>query len=198
MEASPLTRSSQGLAHLTDFLSARPHGKVLDLGGVSQQNVEFIGELGHRLYSTDFLEPLDTLFGAEPAEDRQTDARRLERFLSEVFDFAGRNLDAVLMWNAIEHFSPSLWEAVAGRLLGAMKPDGILLAMFHMIERPQPVPLYGYRIVDEHTLALTVRSTRRPAQIFNTRAVERIFHDFRSVKFFLTRQGGMREVIVNR
>jgi hypothetical protein len=41
------------------------------------------------------------------------------------------------------------------------------------------------------------RSQRRPAQIFNNRSLEKLFQDFQSVKFFLTRDR-LREVIVKR
>jgi hypothetical protein len=36
---------------------------------------------------------------------------------------------------------------------------------------------------------------RRPAQLFNNRSLEKLFHRFESVKFFLTREQ-LREVIV--
>jgi hypothetical protein len=35
---------------------------------------------------------------------------------------------------------------------------------------------------------------RRPARLFNNRGLEKLFHRFDSVKFFLTREG-LREVI---
>jgi hypothetical protein len=41
------------------------------------------------------------------------------------------------------------------------------------------------------------RSRRKPAQIFNNRNLEKLFQEFSSVKFFLTRDH-LREVIVKR
>jgi hypothetical protein len=41
------------------------------------------------------------------------------------------------------------------------------------------------------------RAQRRPAQVFNNRSLEKLFQDFQSVKFFLTRDR-LREVIVRR
>jgi hypothetical protein len=38
---------------------------------------------------------------------------------------------------------------------------------------------------------------RKPSQPFNNRAIEKLFHEFGSVKFFLTRDH-LREVIVRR
>jgi hypothetical protein len=44
---------------------------------------------------------------------------------------------------------------------------------------------------------MAARGQRKPAQIFNNRSLERLFQDFQSVKFFLTRDH-LREVIVRR
>ena len=41
------------------------------------------------------------------------------------------------------------------------------------------------------------RGQRKPAQYFNNRDLERLFQEFASVKFFLTRDS-LREVIVRR
>jgi hypothetical protein len=46
-------------------------------------------------------------------------------------------------------------------------------------------------------LNLVPRGTRKRAQIFNNRALERLFGNFANVKFFLTRDN-LREVIVRR
>ena len=52
-------------------------------------------------------------------------------------------------------------------------------------------------IVDNKTLQLTERGIRPAGQVFNNRNLERLFGDFDSVKFFLTRES-LREVIVRR
>ena len=50
---------------------------------------------------------------------------------------------------------------------------------------------------DRKTITLAPRGRRRPAQFFNNRSLEKLFQDFESVKFFLTRDH-LREVIVRR
>ena len=44
---------------------------------------------------------------------------------------------------------------------------------------------------------MSPREERRPVQYFNNRHLEKIFQEFASVKFFLTRDN-LREVIVKR
>jgi len=72
-----------------------------------------------------------------------------------------------------------------------------MLALFHSEERAETIPTYSYRISDRKTITLAPRGHRRPAQYFNNRSLEKLFHDFESVKFFLTRDH-LREVIVRR
>jgi hypothetical protein len=72
-----------------------------------------------------------------------------------------------------------------------------LLAFFHAEEKAELLPSYSYRIVDSKTISLAMRGERKPAQFFNNRSLEKLFHEFQSVKFFLTRDH-LREVIVRR
>ncbi|MFY9728327.1 MAG: hypothetical protein WAJ87_22720, partial [Bryobacteraceae bacterium] len=57
------TRRSRALEEF--FLDIRGQSglTILDLGGASQENVNFITSLGHRLYSEDFLQILYDTFG---------------------------------------------------------------------------------------------------------------------------------------
>jgi len=78
-----------------------------------------------------------------------------------------------------------------------VKPHAYLLAVFHGDERAERVPSYYYRISDGRTLLLAPRGLRIPAQLFNNRAIEKLFQGFETVKFFLTRDH-LREVVVKR
>ena len=78
-----------------------------------------------------------------------------------------------------------------------LRPGSDLLAVFHAEERAETIPTYSYRIQDRRTSDAGFASQRRPAQFFNNRSLEKLFQDFESVKFFLTRDH-LREVIVRR
>jgi hypothetical protein len=69
--------------------------------------------------------------------------------------------------------------------------------MFHAEERVEAIPTFAYRIQDHKTIQMGARGRRKPAQIFNNRGLEKLFQDYSSVKFFLTRDH-LREVIVKR
>ena len=103
-----------------------------------------------------------------------------------------RQLDRVLQFVA----SPLL-QTVVAKLHKMLRPGANLLALFHTDERIENIPTYAYRIQDHRTIQMISRSQRKPAQVFNNRNLEKLFQDFQSVKFFLTRDR-LREVIVRR
>src|SRR5215467_2570195 len=78
------TRQSRGLeeffAHIRDLSGLT----ILDLGGGSQKNISFITELGHRLYSEDFLAILRETFAEE---SEQSNPGRIEYFLQQTLDY---------------------------------------------------------------------------------------------------------------
>ena len=88
-------------------------------------------------------------------------------------------------------------ETVVRRLHHMLRPGAYMLALFHSEERAETIATYSYRISDRKTITLGPRGRRRPAQYFNNRSLEKLFQEFESVKFFLTRDH-LREVIVRR
>lgn len=191
---SASTRASRGLEEF--FASIRDlYGlNILDLGGATQQNVSFITNLGHRLYSEDFLRMLGETFGLDDAGS-QSNPGQIEFFLRQTLDYPEAHFDGVLIWDTLEYLSPALLAAVVTRLRKIVRPKSHMLAFFHTDDRLQTVPIYTFRINDVKTLEVRQQGSRRPAQLFNNRGLEKLFGDFESVKFFLTRER-LREIIV--
>jgi hypothetical protein len=190
------TRTSPGLDQFCATLSDRPGMAILDLAGANQSTVSYITGLGHRLYSDDFLMQLDHCFGRGDFYENQNDAEAVEKFLAAV-DFPLEIFDGALVWDSLEYLAPALLATVVQRLRARLRPDASLLAVFHADERAESVASYSYRVFDHRTIQMAPRGRRRPAQIFNNRSLEKLFQDFQSVKFFLTRDH-LREVIVRR
>jgi hypothetical protein len=191
------TRHSNGLEQFFSYIQGERGLTLLDLSGASQSNVGFITGLGHRLYSEDLLETLDEVFGDGDFFANQCAPERIERFLKQSLNLPEEQCDGALIWDVLEYLAPPLLKATVDRLSRVVKPRSYLLAIFHGDDRTELVPSYSYRIADAHSLALSLRRMRPPAQLFNNRAVERLFEGFEAVKFFLTRDH-LREVIVKR
>jgi hypothetical protein len=186
-------RPSRGLEEFFSYIRGQSGLKILDLGGVSQQNVTVITNLGHRLYSEDFLRLLADTFGSDDTAD-QSNPGQIDYFLRQALDYGEDQIDGVLVWDVLEYLGPTLLTAVVDRLHAIVRPKSYLLSFFHSDDKLDMVPRYTFRIQDLTQLQVTQQGARRPAQLFNNRGLEKLFGKFDSVKFFLTRDR-LREVI---
>jgi hypothetical protein len=191
----PSTRQSRGLEQF--FFSIRDviGLSVLDCAGANQDNIDFLIDLGHKVYTQDLVRSIDEAFGVDLTE--QANASRIDYFLRQNFDYPSNTFDGVLMWDSLQFMSPALLNATVERLYDVMRPNAYLLAFFTAEERAPAVPSYSFRIADNKTIVVSDRGTRPAGQIFNNRNLERLFGKFESVKFFLTREN-LREIIVRR
>ena len=193
----PQTRPSNGLAEFFSSLQDRSGLSVLDFGGASQENISFITMMGHRLSSEDFVRSVEMTFGTENTLERQSDPRLLDDFVRENLEFPPDHFDGALLWDGLQLLSPHLLQLTVDRLHDTMRPDSCMLAFLYSDDRAKQVPMYHYRIADHSRLNLMPRGFRPAHQFFNNRTIEKLFHKFKSVKFFLARDG-LREIIVRR
>jgi hypothetical protein len=171
---------------------------ILDLASASQATIGFITDYGHRLYSDDFIHQLDECFGRQgDFFENQANPLLTSRFLDMALDFDDATFDGALVWDSLQFLASPLLQTVVGRVHKILRPGACLLAMFHAEQRVEEMQTFSYRIQDHHTVLLSARAKRRPAQVFSNRSLEKLFQDFASVKFFLTRDH-LREVIVKR
>jgi SAM-dependent methyltransferase len=199
-----LTRQSNALLEFCSFLEERPGLAVLDFAPANQATVSFVTNYGHKLYAEDFLDQLDQAFGPGVMEgvsansiENQSNPLLVSRFFASALNFTDESFDGALVWDSLEHLTPNLAQAAVDKIYRILRPGGYLLAMFHAEPISSSEPCYRYRIHESRNLQMTERPCRPLAQIFNNRHLERLFQDFESVKFFLTRDN-LREVIVRK
>jgi hypothetical protein len=191
----PQTRQSRGLEQFFFNIRDVVGLSVLDCAGANQDNIDFLINLGHKVYSQDLVRNLDESFGLDLAE--QTNPSRIDYFLRQNFEYPPETLDGVLLWDTLQFMSPALLNATVERLYDVMRPKAYLLAFFTATEKALEVPSHTFRIGDHKTIVITERGIRPAGQVFNNRNLEKLFGKFESVKFFLTREN-LREVIVRR
>lgn len=187
-------RSSRGLEEFFRYIRDTSGLTILDLGPATQANINFITNLGHRIYTADFLQILGDAFGVENTVD-QSNPGQIEYFLKQALDYPEGHFDGVLVWDTLEYLAPALLTAVIERLSAIVRPKSYMLAFFHSDDKQDAVPFYTFRIQGISTLQVAQQGRRRPAQLFNNRSLEKLFGKFESVKFFLTKER-LREVIV--
>jgi hypothetical protein len=191
----PFQRQSRGLEQFFFEIRDVVGLSILDLAGATQENINFLTSLGHKIYSQDIVRSLDEAFGRDPAQ--QTNPTLIQSFLHANLDYQADTFDGVLLWDSLQFMGPALLNATVERLSQVMRPKSYLLAFFTANEKVTEVMSYAFRIVDSKTILLSERGTRPSGQVFNNRNLEKLFGRFESVKFFLTRES-LREVIVRR
>jgi hypothetical protein len=184
-------RHSNGLDQFFSYIKGESGLSILDLADVNQANVSFITNLGHKIYSEDFLRGLRLAANGAGAQPR------VDAFLSQNLAHPEASFDGVLVWDALEYLSTPLLTATVDRLWRIVKPGSYLLAVFQAQEKAEAIPQYSFRIQDSKTLLVADRGPRQPEQVFNNRSLEKLFQNFESLKFFLARDK-LREVIVRR
>jgi len=191
------TRHSHGLEQFCSSLEERPGLSILDFAGASQQTISFLTNYGHRVYSDDFVHQLDQCFADGDFYQNQANPLMAGKFLEAALDFNEGIFDGALVWDSLQFLTPQLLQTVVHKLHRVLRSGACLLAFFHAEEKVDTIPTYSYRIHDPRTILLASRAKRKPAQFFNNRSLEKLFQDYASVKFFLTRDH-LREVIVRR
>jgi len=193
-QPSEMDRRSNGLRQFFENIPRDSRLRILDLGGACQANINYIALQGHRLYAEDLLLGLDRI---GPVQDPARRSGAAIRFIEENLNFASEQFDGILVWDSLEFLDDELLTASVSRLQTILKPGGTLLAFFHTQAKGETVCVYRYQIRDHQTLHLQPRFSRPLPRAFNNRNLERLFGNFRSVKFFLA-QDSLREVIVTR
>ena len=191
----PVVRQSRGLEQFFFEIRDVIGLSILDLAGAHQENINFLIDRGHKVYTHDLMRSLDEAFGKDPAE--QTNGNLIEYFLRQNFDYPADTFDGVLVWDLLQFMGPALLNATIEKLHELMRPKSYLLAFFTARERALEVPSHSFRIMDNRSLSVTERGMRPAGKVFNNRNIEKLFNRFGSVKFFLTRES-LREVIVRR
>jgi len=188
-------RNSNGLEQFFYSLQGRDNLSILDLSIANQDNVTFITNLGHRIYTEDVIDSIDEVFGAD--KEMQSNPVRIDMFLNQALNFPENHFDGALVWDVLQFLSPTAAQAAVDRLYHIMRPRSYLLCFFNANEKIDVVPTVNYRIRESKTLLLSSRASRQTNQFFNNRAIEKLFQRFESIKFFLTRDS-LREVIVKK
>ena len=138
---------------------------------------------------------MEETFGGVSEAD-QSNPHQIESFLNTHLDYRPDTFDGVLLWDTLQYLTPALLNAVLNRIHFFVRPKSYLLVYFNSEEHTKVSPLF-FPHPGQNTLQLVQRGTRQTAQSFNNRGLEKLFSDFASVKFFLTRES-LREVIVKR
>jgi hypothetical protein len=195
--APPQLRPSPALQQFVRSLDTTRDLRLLDLGGANAANIQFMTQLGTRLYSEDFFATLEDCFGDGDYYENQRDPARVDSFLIQTFSEQRGPFDGALVWDCLQFLRPSLLDKTIDHLHRILEPGAHLIAYFYADDRAHSIPQYQFKINDEQSIVLEQRGEMPPGQAFSNRNIERLFEDFAATKFFLSRDQ-IREVLVRR
>jgi hypothetical protein len=192
--SAPLLRRSNGLREFWAGIEPISRGGILDLGSASQSNLSFITSRGYKLYAENLfraaLRPPLPQNGKPPFSEE-------ERFFRENLNYSEGQFTGILCWDLLDFLPEPLVKPFVESLYYFLKPGGNLLAFFHTDSPGQEVALCQYRINAVDTLEVTGSAAGKLRRHFNNRAIENLFCNFSSLKFYLSRDS-LREVIIVR
>jgi hypothetical protein len=199
--AAPDSRKSHGLQALVKSIEAGRPLYVLDFGGPLQDNIDFITNtvsgVGHRLYIDHLLRAYEYFFSAKEQEECVFQPGRIEEFVASVTDFPDHSADVILIWDRLQFLPRQVAEAIVARLHQILAPDAFLLALFRTDSSGADRAPYSCRILDGQTLQLREQPPLRRVETFNPRTIQKLFQNYREVKFFVSRES-LQEVLIRR
>src|SRR3981081_236871 len=87
-------RHSNGLDQFFSYIKGESGLSILDLAGVNQANVSFITNLGHRIYSEDFLRSLRLSANGNGTP-------HVDAFLGQNLNHPEATFDGILAWDVL-------------------------------------------------------------------------------------------------
>ncbi len=179
------------------FLESKPALRVLDLGPTSPGNINYLTGLGHSVYMSNLVEEAAqpewmTIHNGETEPSFDVD-----RFIAEQMDFSGRTFDAVFFWDTADYLPPTLTAPVFQRIHQVMDPEGVLLALFHARTTGPDTAFQRYHLTDGDSIEMVTANEYPIQQVFQNRAIEKLFSSFNGFRFFLAKDN-LREVLVFR
>ncbi|GIU78472.1 MAG: hypothetical protein KatS3mg005_1710 [Bryobacteraceae bacterium] len=181
-------RRSYALEQITEYLRGFELGRVVDLGGACQNNIDYVTGMGHRLYAEEALEAASF----QPKNGAPEEGGALPPGWLE---FPRASVHAVFCWDRLQFLPEAVSEALVERMHRALAPGGLVLALFYP-DQGTRAPL-ACRIADGSSLQIQPAGAARLYRAYSTRAIEKLFQSFESLKFYLTRES-LQEVIVRR
>ena len=189
------TRLSNGLKEFLWNLDGLGRGTLLDLGPAWQTTLTFFIERGFRVTSDDILRDWSLFLTEDAAKAKEnptaeayaerTPEARAKRFLEENLQYPYSSFDALLLWDVLDYFEPSLAKLMIAHLTELLRPGAVVFAMFHS---KKPEGFQRYRVTDTSTLQVLSANPIFPAQkIYQNREIQELFGRFRTMKTFIGR-----------
>jgi hypothetical protein len=132
-----------------------------------------------------------------PPDDPSGETYNVKEFVSSSLDFSGRDFDVILLWDTANYLPGPLVPALFDRLHAVLRPQGRMLALFHVNTEGPKTAFSRYQLTDSDQLHVHQAGDYPVRQVYQPRQAEKLLGKFSSTRFFLGKDN-VREVIAVR
>ncbi len=190
-------RHSSGWAALRKRMQAEPGMRVIDAGGTSPTNINYLASLGHSIFMADLV---GDAYGSDWQTGLDEDEKpilNVEGFLEQTLSFSGWKFDIVLLWTVLDYLPEAFVEPVVDRLFGAVNPGGQVLAFFHTKTQSGWTDFCRFHVTEGDDVQVQDSPSFPIQRAFSNRNIENLFGKWSGFRQFLAKDG-VSEVIITR
>jgi hypothetical protein len=185
---------TKALAKFLSSLNSRSERLLVDLGPVVGTNVTFFGEeLGCKIHVEDLFTDIE-----RHVREGKLDA--LPSFFEHRLPQDDGTVDGILCWDIFDYLDKASAQALARELVRILRPDGVLFALFNIVEAATQAPpgYTRYVVLDRQQLQYRgYRATRGKQRPLVPRDIQRLFEPLRITEQFLLKNN-LREVLFRK
>ena len=178
-------------------LKAQDGLRVLDIGPTSPSNINYLTNLGHSVFMADLVEESTQPVWVKKSTDGSPDIYDADGFIEKHMNFGHRMFDVVLLWDALDYIPEPMVPSIVHRLHASMEENGEVLSLFHARAAGQHIAFCRYHLTDSENVEMQECAPHPLLQMYQNRAIEKLFAAFASCRFFLAKDN-LCEVIVKR
>ncbi len=192
-----VVRHSSGWSMISARLRKQESLSILDIGPTSHRSINYLTDLGHSVFMSDLVEEASRPEWSSPGLDQAPSQVRIHDFIEKHMQFGTRVFDIVLLWDTLNYLPENFVAPVLRRLQDCLVSDGEMLAFFHTQPHRRGTSYYRYHLLDSENVEVQEYAGHALLHTYQVRAIERLFTDFRSCRFFLAKDN-LSEAIVLR
>jgi hypothetical protein len=190
-------RHSGGWAAVRKRLQTEPGLRVIDVGGTSPTNINYLASLGHSIFLADLVADAWTDDWQKGTDEEGKPILDAERFVGQTLNFAGRTFDIVLLWTTLDFLPEDFVLPVVERLHQAMNPGGQVLALFHTKSQGIETTYCRFHLTETDDVEIQASQPFPIQRSFTNRSIEKLFSGWSGFRQFLAKDS-VSEVIINR
>lgn len=190
-------RHSGGWSALRKRLQAEQGLCIIDAGGTSPTNINYLTSLGHSIFMAD---PVNEACAGNWQIGVDEDGKpiwNVEGFLNQTLDFKGRMFDVVLLWSSLDYLPEPFVAPVVDHLYSSMNLGGQVLAFFHTHQKGDETAYCRFHVTESDDVEMQAAKPFIIQRAFTNRSIEKLFVRWSGFRQFLAKDA-LSEVIITR